>query len=85
MRGVDFDPDAWEGFLFWLATDRKVARRITRLIAEIQRDPFSGIGKPEPLKGELSVYWSRRINDEHRLVYRAGDADVEIVMARYHY
>lgn len=85
MRGVDFDPDAWEDFLFWLATDRKVARRITRLIAEIQRDPFSGIGKPEPLKGELSVYWSRRINDEHRLVYRAGDADVEIVMARYHY
>lgn len=85
MRGVDFDPDAWEDFLFWLATDRKVARRITRLIAEIQRDPFSGIGKPEPLKGELSGYRSRRINDEHRLVYRAGGADVEIVMARYHY
>lgn len=85
MRGVDFDPDAWEDFLFWLATDRKVARRITRLIAEIQRDPFSGIGKPEPLKGELSVYWSRRINDEHRLVYRAGDAEVKTFEARYHY
>lgn len=85
MRSVHFDPDAWEDFLYWLATDRKVARRITRLIAEIQRDPFSGIGKPEPLKGELSGYWSRRINDEHRLIYPAGDADVRILKARYHY
>lgn len=50
MRSVNFDPDAWEDFLFWLAADRKTARRITRLIGEIQRDPFSGIGKPEPLK-----------------------------------
>lgn len=85
MRSVRFDPDAWEDFLFWLATDRKTARRITRLIAEIQRDPFSGIGKPEPLKGELSDYWSRRINDEHRLIYRADDAEVKILKARYHY
>lgn len=85
MRGIRFDPDAWEDFLFWLACDRKVARRITRLIAEIQRDPFGGIGKPEPLKGELSGYWSRRIDDEHRLVYRADDNEVSIVKARYHY
>jgi toxin YoeB len=54
--------------LFWLGADFKTARRITRLIAEIQRNPFGGIGKPEPLKGELSGYWSRRIDDEHRLV-----------------
>ena len=85
MRSIHFDPDAWDDFLFWLATDRKTARRITRLIAEIQRDPFSGIGKPEPLKGELSRYWSRRINDEHRLVYRVGDDEVKILKARYHY
>lgn len=100
MRGVHFDPDAWEDFLLWLATDRKIARRITRLIGDIQRNPFSGIGKPEPLKGELSGYWSRRINDEHRLVYRAGgtppkggtptrvrgsDDEVKILKARYHY
>ncbi len=85
MRSVHFDPDAWEDFVFWLATDRKTARRITRLIAEIQRDPFAGIGKPEPLKGELSGYWSRRIDDEHRLVYRANDNEVKILKARYHY
>ena len=56
-----------------------------RLIAEIQRDPFAGIGKPEPLKGDLSGYWSRRIDDEHRLVYRADDKEVKILKARYHY
>ncbi len=85
MRSIPFDPDAWDDFLFWLATNRKTARRITRLIAEIQRDPFTGIGKPEPLKGELSRYWSRRINDQHRLVYRVGDDEVKILKARYHY
>lgn len=70
-----------------------MATRITRLIGEIQRDPFAGIGKPEPLKGDLSGYWSRRIDDEHRLVYRAEDkaedkADdkgVKVLKARYHY
>lgn len=85
MRSIHFDPDAWEDFQFWLAADRKTARRITRLIAEIQRDPFSGIGKPEPLKGELSGYWSRRSTDEHRLVYRADENEVKILKARYHY
>jgi toxin YoeB len=82
---VHFAPAAWEDFLFRLGSDRKTARRITRLIGEIQRDPFSGIGKPEPLKGDLSGYWSRRIDDEHRLVYRADEKQVKILMARYHY
>ena len=85
MRDVRFDPDGWEDFLYWLATDRKIARRITRLIAEIQRDPSTRIGKPEPLRGELSGYWSRRIDDEHRLVYRADAHEVKILKARYHY
>lgn len=85
MRAVTFDPAAWEDFVFWLGTDRKTARRITRLIAEIQRDPFTGTGKPEPLRGELSGYWSRRIDDEHRLVYRADSNEVKILKARYHY
>ncbi|ATA28890.1 toxin protein YoeB [Mycobacterium lepraemurium] len=85
MRSVHFDSNAWEDFLFWLSRDRKIARRITRLIGEIQRDPFTGTGKPEPLKGELSGYWSRRIDDEHRLIYRADDDDVKILKARYHY
>ena len=83
MRSIHFDPDAWEDFLYWLGADRKMAKRITRLIGEIQRDPFSGIGKPEPLKGDLSGYWSRRIDDEHRLVYRADDKEVKILKARY--
>lgn len=85
MRDVSFDPDAWEDFQFWLSSDRKTARRIVRLIAEIQRTPFEGIGKPEPLKGDLSGYWSRRIDDEHRLVYRADKKEVKIIKARYHY
>jgi toxin YoeB len=85
VRGINFDPDGWEDFMFWLAADRKKAIRSTRLIAEIQRDPFAGIGKPEPLKGDLSGYWSRRIDDEHRLVYRADDKEVKILKARYHY
>lgn len=85
MRGVNFDPAASEDLLYWLASDRKKARRITRLIGEIQRDPFTGTGKPEPLKGDLSGYWSRRIDDEHRLVYRADEKEVKIIKARYHY
>jgi toxin YoeB len=85
VRSINFDADAWDDFLYWLATDRKTARRITRLIDEIQRDPFTGIGKPEPLKGELSGYWSRRVDDEHRLVYRADDNEIKILKARYHY
>jgi toxin YoeB len=85
VRSVHFDSGAWEDFLFWLASERKTARRIVRLIAEIQRDPSTGIGKPEPLRGELSGYWSRRIDDQHRLVYRADDEEIKILKARYHY
>jgi toxin YoeB len=85
VRAIRFDSAAWDDFLYWLGSDRKTARRITRIIAEIQRDPFTGIGKPEPLRGELSGYWSRRIDDEHRLVYRADDHEVRILKARYHY
>lgn len=85
MRAVNFDPAAWDDFQHPPETDRKMVRRIVRLIGEIQRDPFNGIGKPEPLKGDLSGYWSRRIDDEHRLVYRADDKQVKILKARYHY
>ncbi|MFF2851525.1 Txe/YoeB family addiction module toxin [Streptomyces sp. NPDC058001] len=85
MRGVNFDPAAWDDFQHWQETDRKMARRVVRLVGEIQRDPFNGIGKPEPFKGDLSGYWSRRIDDEHRLVYRADDKEVKILKARYHY
>jgi toxin YoeB len=79
VRSIYFDHDGWDDFLYWLAADRKTARRITRLIAENQRDPFGGIGKPEPLKGDLSGYWSRCIDDEHRLVYRADADEMKIL------
>lgn len=80
-----FSDHAWEDYLYWQKTDRNILRRINTLIREIQRNPFEGIGKPEPLKHALSGYWSRRINDEHRMVYKvAGDA-VHIAQLRYHY
>ncbi|GEJ98262.1 Txe/YoeB family addiction module toxin [Streptomyces sp. ATE26] len=85
MRDVRFRPTGWEDLLYWQDADRKLFRNLVRLIGEIQRDPFTGIGRPEPLKGDLSGYWSRRIDDEHRLVYRATDKEVVIIKARYHY
>ncbi|MGW3355976.1 Txe/YoeB family addiction module toxin [Streptomyces bungoensis] len=85
MRDVRFRPSGWEDLLYWQDADRKLFRKLVRLIGEIQRDPFTGIGKPEPLKGDLSGYWSRRIDDEHRLVYRATEKEVVIVKARYRY
>ncbi|MER6362047.1 Txe/YoeB family addiction module toxin [Kitasatospora sp. NPDC001527] len=71
--------------MFWPASNRKAAQRIARLIGGIQRDPFSGTGRPEPLKGDLAGYWSRRSGDEHRLVHRADGKGVKILKARYRY
>ncbi|MCI4141808.1 MULTISPECIES: Txe/YoeB family addiction module toxin [unclassified Streptomyces] len=85
MSDVRFRPTGLEDVLYWQAADKKLFRKLIRLIGEIQRDPFTGIGKPEPLKGDLSGYWSRRIDDEHRLVYRATEKEVVIIKARYHY
>ncbi|MFF4401168.1 Txe/YoeB family addiction module toxin [Streptomyces sp. NPDC001480] len=85
MRDVRFRPTRWEDLLYRQDADKKLFRKLVRLIGEIQRDPFTGIGKPEPLKGDLSGYRSRRIDDEHRLVYRATEKEVVIVKARYHY
>ncbi len=80
-----FSEQAWEDYLHWQKTDRKMAKRINGLIKEITRTPYSGTGKPEPLKHALSGYWSRRINDEHRIVYRVADGDLCIAQLRYHY
>lgn len=77
--------NAWEDFEYWLDHDKTIAKKIRRLIKEIQREPFRGIGKPEPLKNQWSSYWSRRITDEHRLVYKIQDDILIIVQARYHY
>ena len=76
---------AWDDYLYWQATDKKVLKRINTLIEDIKRHPFTGIGDPEPLKHNWSGYWSRRIDREHRLVYKAGAATVTIVQCRYHY
>lgn len=80
-----FRPKAWEQFLFWQDTDKATVKKINGLIKECQRHPFEGTGKPEPLKGDLAGYWSRRIDREHRLVYRVVGDDLEILSCRYHY
>ena len=82
---VSFTETAWDEYQHWTAQDRKTAKRINRLIADIQRNPFDGIGKPEPLKHQLSGYWSRRITDEHRLVYKVEADTLVIRNCRFHY
>ena len=80
-----FSEQAWEDYLHWQQTDKKLVQRINNLIKEIIRTPHSGTGKPEPLRHALSVYWSRRINEEHRIVYKIVDDSVLIAQLRYHY
>ena len=80
-----FSEQTWEDDLHWTATDRKLANRIHALIKEASRTPFAGTGKPEPLRHALSGYWSRRINDEHRMVYKVEGDALLIVQLRYHY
>ena len=84
-RLLIFTPDAWSDYLHWQGQDKKTLKRINTLINEAARTPFEGTGKPEPLRGDLSGYWSRRIDDVNRLVYQATDSDLEIVSCRYHY
>ena len=82
---IIFSLNAWEEYLSWQKEDKKMLKKINRLIKAIQRDPFSGIGKPEPLKYDLAGFWSRRIDREHRLVYQYVDGDILIYSCRYHY
>lgn len=84
-RDVRFVPDAWDAYLWWQSQDRKTLKRIHTLIEAAARDPFAGLGKPEPLVGNLSGYWSRRIDGAHRLVYRATDAELVVIACRFHY
>lgn len=85
MRAIQFVPDAWEAYLYWHGRDKKTLKRVNLLITAAARDPFAGIGKPEPLRGDLSGYLSRRIDDANRLVYRATDSELVIVACRFHY
>ncbi len=80
-----FSEHAWEDYLYWQRTDRKILDRINKLIRKIQRTPLEGAGKPEPLKHGLSGYWSRRINDEHRIVYKVELDSILIAQLRHHY
>ena len=80
-----FSDEAWDDYLYWQKQDRKMVERINKLIQEVKREPFSGLGKPEPLKHALSGFWSRRITDEHRMVYRVEVDALLLAQLRYHY
>ena len=80
-----FAEEAWEDYLYWQQQDKRMVKRINELITATQRDPFGGIGKPEPLKHALAGFWSRRITDEHRMVYKVEGDALLIAQLRYHY
>lgn len=82
---IVFRKRAWEDYLYWQQTDRKTLQRINALIRDIQRSPYEGLGKPEALKHQFAGFWSRRIDDEHRLVYTFVDDELVVVQCRYHY
>lgn len=85
LKNLEFDPLAFEDLTWWVKNDRKKALKILKLVKEIQRDPFEGIGSPEKLKHDLSGLWSRRIDNEHRLVYQVKNDKIRILACRYHY
>ena len=82
---ITFSKNSWEDYVSWQKEDKKILKRINQLIKDIQRTPFQGIGNPEPLKYDLSGFWSRRIGREHRLVYRVFDEEILIYSCKYHY
>lgn len=82
---IEFTPEGWEDYLWFQQNDKAGLKRINLLIKSIQREPIDGLGKPEPLKHNLSGFWSRRITGEHRLVYAVEDDEIRVVMCRYHY
>ncbi|MBD5501568.1 MAG: Txe/YoeB family addiction module toxin [Lachnospiraceae bacterium] len=82
---ISFTTNAWEDYLYWQKMDKKTVKRINELVKDIMRNPFEGLGKPEPLKYDLSGKWSRRITDEHRLVYQIDGENLIVFTCRYHY
>lgn len=85
MKNIVFSSKAWTDFIEWSKTDRKIFEKISQLIAETARSPFKGSGKPEPLRHQLKGYWSRRISEEHRLVYSVNELEIRIISCKYHY
>ncbi len=83
--GITFSKNAWEDYTSWQSEDKKILKKINEIIKDIQRNPFKGIGKPEPLKFELSGLWSRRIDREHRLVYKVNENEIQIFSCKFHY
>ncbi len=84
MRYVFVD-ESWEDYLYWQRTDRKIVKKINKLLKEISRHPYSGLGKPEPLKYKYKGFWSRRITSEHRLIYKYIENEIQIAKCRFHY
>ncbi|MBD8566004.1 Txe/YoeB family addiction module toxin [Oxalobacteraceae sp. CFBP 8763] len=85
MRTLKFTDEGWDSYVYWQTQDRKTLKRINDLVKDVQRDPFAGIGKPEPLKHGLSGCWSRRIDESNRFVYMVNDAELIVISCRYHY
>ena len=85
MRNIVFSDASWDDYLYWQKNDKKNLKRINTLIKDLKRNPFEGIGKPEPLKHQLQGCWSRRIDNEHRLLYEINDDAIHIVSCRFHY
>lgn len=85
VKRLQWDFDAWNEYLYWQTQDKKILKRINQLLKDIRRNPFEGIGKPEPLRGNLAGFWSRRIDSEHRLVYAVEEETVLIFSCRGHY
>jgi len=82
---LDFTPESWADYVAWLAVDKKIVKRINMLLKDMLRDPFAGLGKPEPLQGDLSGFWSRRIDAKNRLVYRVHEGRLQIAQCKSHY
>jgi len=82
---IKFTPHAWEDYQYWQRSDKRILKRIHELMKDIQRSPFEGIGKPDPLRHNLAGCWSRRITEEHRMVYREEGSDIVFIQMRYHY
>ena len=85
MRNLIFTPEGWEDYQFWINQDRKTLKKINKLISDAQRNPFDGLGKPEPLKENYTGFWSRRIDDKNRLIYAVTDSTLSIISCRFHY
>ncbi|HSX06397.1 MAG TPA: Txe/YoeB family addiction module toxin [Candidatus Saccharimonadia bacterium] len=85
QRNLVFTPESWRDYTYWLGQDKKTLKKINKLIADVARNPFEGVGKPEPLKENYAGLWSRRIDEKNRLIYAINDSEISIIGCRFHY